>query len=103
MKAFTIQQVLDFLKKDGQTVDFVGDVATVIKKIANIRELEDHCIAWIKKKSFLTEDVETALLQHKNVLIVAPFVVENANTIVTDNLKHFSRIDGLQTENWIDR
>jgi len=87
MKAFTIQQVLDYLKKDGQMVDFVGDVATVIKKIANIRELEDHCIAWIKKKSFLTEEVETALLQHKNVLIVAPFVVENANTIVTDNPK----------------
>lgn len=87
MKEFTIQQVLDFLQKDGQTVDFVGNAATVINKIANIRELDDNCIAWIKKKSFLTEDIENALLSHKNVLIVAPFVVENANTIVTENPK----------------
>lgn len=87
MKAFTIQQVLDFLQKDGQAVDFVGDAATTLDKIANIRELDDNCIAWIKKKSFLTEDVEKALISHKNILIVAPFVVENANTIVTENPK----------------
>jgi UDP-3-O-[3-hydroxymyristoyl] glucosamine N-acyltransferase len=87
MKAFTIQQVLDYLQKDGQTVEFVGDAETLIDKIANVRELEDNCISWIKKKSFLTEDVETALLKHKDVLIVAPFVIENANTIITDNPK----------------
>lgn len=87
MKAFTIQQALDFLQQDGQSIDFVGNAATVIEKIANIRELEDNCIAWIKKKSFLTEDVEAALSNHKNILIVAPFAVENANTIITKNPK----------------
>ena len=32
----------------------------------------------------MTKDVETSLASHKNILIVAPFVVENANTIVTE-------------------
>lgn len=87
MKAFTIQQVLDFLKGDGQTVDFIGDVSITIDKISNIRELDNNCISWIKKESFLTKDVETALLTHKDILIIAPFAVENANTVITNNPK----------------
>lgn len=87
MKPFTIQQVLDFLKEDGQVVAFFGDAKIVINKIANLRELEDGCIAWIKKKAFLTEDVKASLAKHNNILIVAPFPVENTNTIITDNPK----------------
>lgn len=87
MKSFTIKQVLDFLEHDGQTVDFVGDSSTLIDKIANIGDLDNNCISWIKKRSFLTAEVENLLLTHKNILIVAPFVVENANTIITDNPK----------------
>ena len=42
----------------------------------------------------LIEDMDILIAAHASSL---------GYTIVTDNLKHFSRIDGLQTENWIDR
>lgn len=87
MKAFTIQQVIDFLAKDGQTVNFIGEAETSIHCMANIKDLVDNSIAWIKKRSFLTEEVEVALQTHKDILIVAPFPVANANTIITEEPK----------------
>ncbi len=87
MKEFVVQQVLDFLIRDGQAVSFAGDATIKINKIANIRELKDNCIAWIKDESYFTNDIKLLLSQHKNILIVAPFALENANTIITENPK----------------
>lgn len=87
MKSFTISNVLSFLRKDGQVVGFVGMEDTEIHEIANITALTDGCISWIKQKSFFTDDVRKSLREHKDVLLVAPFVIEEANTIITTEPK----------------
>lgn len=87
MKPFTIQAILGFLKKQGIKIDFAGEPETLIHTIANIKELENSCITWVKKASFLTEKVQGKLIQCQDVLIVAPFPIENANTIITENPK----------------
>ena len=87
MKPFVIQQVLDFLKEDGQNVRYVGNTDTVIERMANIRAIENNSVSWIKKESFLTDEVKLSFRTHKDLLIVAPFEIENINTIVTENPK----------------
>ena len=36
-------------------------------------------------------------------IIIASHAISEGLTVVTDNLKHFSRIDGLNVENWMER
>lgn len=36
-------------------------------------------------------------------LLIATTAIDNNLTLVTDNLKHFKRIDSLNIENWINR
>ena len=36
-------------------------------------------------------------------LLIGCTAVANGMIMVTDNTKHFSRIDGIQLENWVDR
>ena len=36
-------------------------------------------------------------------ILIAATAIKHGLTVVTDNLKHFSRIDGLTIENWIER
>ncbi|MBP3819624.1 MAG: hypothetical protein J6H31_15130 [Butyrivibrio sp.] len=88
MKKIIIAEILEFLQCDGQDVDFIGDEKIVINEIANIKELTDNSISWIKKESFMTDDVKDSLLKHHDILIIAPFPVHNANTIITENPKH---------------
>ena len=87
MKAITIAEILEFLQKDGQSVEYAGNTEIVIHEIANVKELTDNCISWIKKGAFLTDTVKNELQKHKDVLIVAPFHVNDANTIITSNPK----------------
>ena len=35
-------------------------------------------------------------------ILIAAFCIVNGYTLVTNNLKHFDRIDGLQLENWAE-
>ena len=48
----------------------------------------------LMKSGTLIEDMDILIAAHAYSL---------GYTVVTDNLKHFSRIDGLQIENWISR
>ena len=88
MKPFTAQAVLDFLKREGQPIDFVGDSSLEIERLANIKDLHPRSISWIKKRVFLTEEVASAIKKNAPILLVAPFPVENANTIITADPKH---------------
>ena len=47
--------------------------------------------AYLKKRGNLIEDAD--------ILIAAIALVENL-VLVTDNVRHFERVDGLQIENW---
>lgn len=47
--------------------------------------------AYLKKRGTLIEDAD--------ILIAAIALVENL-VLVTDNVRHFERVDGLQIENW---
>lgn len=48
----------------------------------------------MKKRGNLIEDAD--------ILIAAIALVENL-VLVTDNVRHFERVDGLQIENWKKR
>jgi tRNA(fMet)-specific endonuclease VapC len=50
--------------------------------------------AYLKKRGNLIEDAD--------ILIAAIALVENL-VLVTDNVRHFERVDGLQIENWKKR
>ena len=36
-------------------------------------------------------------------ILIAAHAKSLGNTMVTDNIRHFSRIEGLQLEDWIER
>jgi predicted nucleic acid-binding protein len=42
------------------------------------------------------------LIEDADILIAASCIVHNY-TLVTDNIKHLERIDGLQIENWLEQ
>ena len=48
----------------------------------------------MKKRGNLVEDAD--------ILIASIALVENL-VLVTDNISHFERVEGLQIENWKDR
>lgn len=50
--------------------------------------------AYLKKRGNLIEDAD--------ILIASIALVENL-VLVTDNIRHFERVEGLQIENWKDR
>lgn len=70
------------------------------EEVINVLELDKDCIetyARIKAKL----KTEGRILDDFDIMIGATALTNNC-TLVTNNIKHFDRIDGITIENWIE-
>jgi tRNA(fMet)-specific endonuclease VapC len=78
------------------------------QKLRRFREFASRCeildvdLAVMEQASDIYVALKQAgnLIEDADILIAAIAIVNNL-VLVTDNIKHFSRIDGLQIENWL--
>lgn len=70
------------------------------KKIVNVVPFSDAIVEYGKQKDRL---VRKGLMIEDFDLLIGCTAVANGMVMVTDNTKHFSRIDGIAIENWVNR
>jgi tRNA(fMet)-specific endonuclease VapC len=59
-----------------------------------------------EKEALVAGDILTDLRKTGNIIglediLIAASAITNLHTVVTANIRHFSRIPGLQVENWL--
>ena len=69
-----------------QENEFISIGKDAVKKAADI-------YAYLKKQGNLIEDAD---------ILMASIAIVESLVLVTNNLKHFERIEGLATENWLE-
>jgi tRNA(fMet)-specific endonuclease VapC len=69
-----------------QENDFISIGKDAVKKAADI-------YAYLKKQGNLIEDAD---------ILMASIAIVESLVLVTNNIKHFERIEGLATENWLE-
>ena len=80
-------------KKNLQLVkEFCADLEVV--KIGPVLEYYASKKALLRKEGRMIEDFD---------LLIGACAYVNGYTLVTDNLKHFERLEGLKVENWVVR
>lgn len=62
--------------------------------------LDRESMAAIGKSSDIYADLHKERQIEDNDIYIAAIAMTNRCILVTDNAKHFSRVDGLRTENW---
>ena len=62
--------------------------------------LDTSIIAFLFRKSY---NIGNRLRELDSDLLIGCTAVANNMIMVTDNIKHFSRIYGIQLENWVNR
>lgn len=62
--------------------------------------LDRESMAAIGKASNIYVDLHKGRQIEDNDIYIAAIAMTNGYTLITDNAKHFSCIDGLRTENW---
>ncbi len=84
VKRITAKEICRFLDNEGIPYKLRGDENTVIDTFANLQELDDHTLFWIKNKSYINDSLMERLSSLHDVIVVAPFPIENVASIVTD-------------------
>ena len=83
----TINEIVKHLENENIHFSFFGNRDVRINRVANIKNLHDHCISWIRVPEKLTEEVLKDLSEIKELLIVCPDRINEVNCIVTDDPK----------------
>jgi predicted nucleic acid-binding protein len=65
----------------------------------NIAEMDLYC--WERAEHIYAELYRKGFTIGETDILIASICLENNYTLVTDNVKHFKDIDGLQWENWV--
>ena len=62
----------------------------------------DMCLsAWEIAADIWAETKKSGKTIDDTDILIAAFCMANGFVLVTDNIKHFERIDGLRFENWL--
>lgn len=73
-----------FSIQSAQPVRFSGSETGYIETMANLQELQDHTLCWVKKQSYMTEALHQEMKSYKDLLVVTPFEIEGVNCIIND-------------------
>ncbi len=84
----SVKAVLKFLDAEKIDYRFFGSEECTIEKMSNIQNLENGSICWIRNEKYFTDEVRQDIASHKNVLVVAPFQIPDANVIVVAQPKN---------------
>ena len=68
----------------------------------------DDAVAWDKHAVEFSGEVKKSLESRgepigHNYILIAGHAIALSATLVTDNVREFSRVDGLQFEDWVQR
>lgn len=85
-KSTKVEANLENLQKLETEIEILQTSSEVGKHFGNIK-------ADLVKKGEIIEDAD---------ILIASIVIDNKAVLVTNNQRHFGRIEGLQTENWYD-
>ena len=73
------------------------------EQFCNIIGVDDMSFDVLDKAAYIYDDLRTkGRLVDDADIIIAAFCIVNNCVLVTNNIKHFEIIAGLQIENWID-
>ena len=94
--------LIDFLAKEKKEEYYNNEIKKINKLIEyfDILPLSHQAEQYGKIKSDLKKKGE--IIDEFDMLIAGQALSENL-TVVTDNIKHFNRIDGLKITNWLKK
>lgn len=80
------QEILAYLESNPNKTDFKGNPGGYICSMANLQELSDHTICWIKDKKYLSDGLAKEMQSYRDILVVCPFAleIEGVSCIVTE-------------------
>ena len=84
MKRIEFRAIVDFVKRSSNQIECSVRTDGYISTMCNLQELEDHAICWIKNRKCFSEEVANRLKSVEDILVVAPFLIEGIDCIVTD-------------------
>lgn len=87
MRKISINEITYFLNENGIKYSYNGKENVYITEACSLNELKSKTISWIANTKYYTEEIRLELKTLDSVIIVAPFQVDDANTIVVDRPK----------------
>ena len=84
MRKIEIGEIREFLDSNPNKVSYKGSSEGYITSMANLGELSDHVICWIKNRKYLSEGMIEELESLEDILVVCPFEIDGVNCIITE-------------------
>ena len=83
MKKIYFKEILAYITKQN-IVRYSVKEDGYISDMANLQELSDHVVCWIKNKNFYSDNLADEIKKYVDVLVVCPFEIPRVNCIITD-------------------